>query len=205
MSADVSKFAGDGARDHRGGRGGVDEIGGGRGGRCERGSEGDSVPRSEWARCGDRNSGERDNAVCLGGVARGETAKGNHGVGVFQSVSEDSERVSADVCDCAGFGAGVVDGINATESGDCDQTLVKYFLDAGDGEVREGNGELDGRSESDEREVARAGNANCAGVDEGRLRERAPSAGAQWLGRQKCSCAAKEVMACSSLGNLPWR
>ena len=72
-------------------------------------------------------------------------------------------------------------------------------------EVGKGYGEFDGGFESSKFEVARAGGANRAGVDESRLRERAQGPGAEWLGDQKGSRAAKEVMAFSSLGKLPWR
>ena len=151
------------------------------------------------------NCCERDDAVCLGGVAGGETAESDDGASVFQSVSKNSEGVSADDRDRAGFGTGIVDRIDAVESGDCDEAFAEYFFDIGDGEVGEGNGEFDGGFESGECEVAGPSNANRAGVDERRLCQRAKSVGAQRLGGQKGSCAAKEVMACSSLGNLPRR
>src|SRR5712672_3244019 len=109
----------------------------------------------------------------MGGAAGGETAEGHDGVGMFQSVSEDSQRVSADDCDCAKPGAGVVDRINAFESGNGDEVVAEYLFDAGDGENGKSDWKFDGGFESGECEIARSGSADRAGVNESRLRKRA--------------------------------
>jgi len=101
---------------------------------------------------------------------------------VFQSVFEDSETVSANDCDCPEPGTGGVDWFNAIEGGNGDKVVAEYFFDIGDGKIGESDWEFDGGFESGECEIAGAGGANRPGVDEGRLRECAESAGAKRLG-----------------------
>ena len=65
----------------------------------------------------------------------------------------------------------VVDRINAFERGNGDEVVAKHFFDAGDGENGKSDWKFDGRFKSGECEIARSGSANCAGVNESRLRD----------------------------------